>query len=73
MMRPDIVKFAKSSPDEHGYFGVGSDGKVYFLHESHVSPMSSRDDIREAFGKHSYEDIPITRESRTNLIRALAS
>lgn len=31
MMRPDIVQFAKSAPTEHGYFGVGSDGKVYFL------------------------------------------
>ena len=72
-MPTSIICWTRSSPIEHGYFGVGSDGKVYFLHERHVSPMSSRDDIREAFGKHSYEDIPITRESRTNLIRALAS
>ena len=73
MVHPNIIRFAKSAPAEHGYFGVGSDGKVYFLHERHVSPMSSHDDIREAFAKNGYEDIPIMGLSRTNLIRALAS
>lgn len=73
MVHPNIIRFAKSAPAEHGYFGVGSDGKVYFLHEQHVSPMSSHDDIREAFAKNGYEDIPIMGLSRANLINALVS
>lgn len=72
MPRLNIICWARSSPNEHGYFGVGSDRKIYFLDDHHLSANPSSKEIREAFAKYGYEDIPICRGSRMSLARALA-
>lgn len=71
-MPTNIICWTRSSPIEHGYFGVGSNGKIYFLDDHHLSAKPSSKEIREAFVKYGYEDIPICRGSRMNLAHALA-
>ena len=67
-MMQNVVCTAVSHPLEHGYFGVGDDGKIYFVDDRHVKDVN---DVEIAMIRYGYPDIPIMRESKDNLRRAL--